>query len=187
MTADARQRAVLSVGCFHRVADALVCTGFMADLTASERAAGTEAVLAAARHREAINQAQGALIAVYGLDPTASLALLMRFSQNYNMKLATSPPASFGLSSRTVTDRPAERTWTNFCSTRVDFGSRVSGRPGPGTLATGGCMSKRDEAPAIGRRFITWGLGGSDNADLLRLRALLTLGGLELHPLTFIE
>ncbi|HEY5846079.1 MAG TPA: PAS and ANTAR domain-containing protein [Microlunatus sp.] len=88
LTADDRQRAVLSVGSFHRVGDGLVCTGFMADLTASERAAGTEAVLAAGRHREAINQAQGALIAVYGLDPTASLALLMRFSQNHNVKLA---------------------------------------------------------------------------------------------------
>ena len=89
LTADERQRTVLSVGCFHSGADGLVCTGFMADLTATERAAGTEAVLAAARHREAINQAQGALIAVYGIDPTASLALLMRFSQNYNIKLAT--------------------------------------------------------------------------------------------------
>ena len=50
------------------VGNRLVCTGFMADLTAAERAAGTQAVQAAAQHRETINQAQGALIAIYAME-----------------------------------------------------------------------------------------------------------------------
>ena len=47
-------------------------------------------------------------------------------------------------------------------------------------------FNKKKRRPQAGASSLK-GQAGSDDANLLRLRALLTLGGLELHPLTFIE
>lgn len=65
--------------------------GFAIDLTAGQQRyslqIGAAAVRAATEHRSAIEQAKGALMLAYGLNPQAAFALLRWHSQRYNTKL----------------------------------------------------------------------------------------------------
>lgn len=60
----------------------------MADLSEVEDVTGRTAVAAAVGPRTAVNQAQRASMAVVGLSPDASLALLLWSSQNHNVTMA---------------------------------------------------------------------------------------------------
>ncbi|MFP5334404.1 MAG: ANTAR domain-containing protein [Actinomycetes bacterium] len=65
--------------------------GYVIDVTETERqladATATEAVRRSKEHAAAIEQAKGALMYVYGLDPDAAFALLRWRSRNDNLKL----------------------------------------------------------------------------------------------------
>lgn len=90
VAATGRSRIVLTVGTSRHLPDGgLVSAGFVADLTEVEDVAGRTAVAAAVGPRTAVNQAQGAIMAVFGLSPDASLALLLWYSQNHNVTMAT--------------------------------------------------------------------------------------------------
>jgi hypothetical protein len=86
---NGRRRTVLTVGSSrtdpgtgHRLG-----MGFIADVTAEAEAVTHEAIVRANRHRAVINQAQGAVMAVYGIGADAAFSLLTWYSQNHNIKL----------------------------------------------------------------------------------------------------
>jgi hypothetical protein len=89
------ERVVLTVGSSRLVGPGLdrpvgsrISTGFMADVTEEHRQSTREAVLAAHEHGATIHQAQGAIMALYGLGESAALSLLRWYSQNHNVKIA---------------------------------------------------------------------------------------------------
>jgi ANTAR domain len=89
------ERVVLTVGSSRlvrpgpdRPLGGRVSTGFMADVTEEHRQSTREAVLAAHEHGATIHQAQGAMMALYGLNENAALSLLRWYSQNHNIKIA---------------------------------------------------------------------------------------------------
>lgn len=63
--------------------------GFTFDVTEQTRLAATEAVRAATRSRAAIEQVKGALMLSYSLEADAAFAVLARYSQRSNLKMAT--------------------------------------------------------------------------------------------------
>jgi hypothetical protein len=84
-----RIRTVLTVGgCVEAGGRGLISSGYMVDLTDAERASSAEAVSSAFATRALINQAQGAVMAVYGLDADAALGLLVWYSNDNNVRLA---------------------------------------------------------------------------------------------------
>ena len=89
--ASGRTRRVLSVGevITGPVGNTPVALrGFTIDLTERLRRDETEAVVASAAHRAAIEQAKGVLMATYALDPDAAMAFLKRWSMDRNIKVA---------------------------------------------------------------------------------------------------
>jgi hypothetical protein len=89
------ERVVLTVGSSRfvppgpgRPVGGRISTGFMADLTEEHRQSTREAVVAAHEHSATIHQAQGAIMALYGLTESAALSLLRWYSQNHNIKIA---------------------------------------------------------------------------------------------------
>ena len=63
--------------------------GFLLDISEPLAQAATEAVQASARNRASIEQVKGALMVTYGLDQDAAFAVLRRFSNHHNIRLAT--------------------------------------------------------------------------------------------------
>jgi hypothetical protein len=95
LDAAGHERVVLTVGSSRllgpgpgRPVGGRVTTGFMADLTEEHRQSTREAVVAAHEHGATIHQAQGAIMAIYGLGDSAALSLLRWYSQNHNVKMA---------------------------------------------------------------------------------------------------
>jgi hypothetical protein len=89
------ERVVLTVGSSRllgpgpdRPQGGRISTGFMADVTEEHRQSTREAVLAAHEHAASIHQAQGAMMALYGLNEAAALSLLRWYSQNHNIKVS---------------------------------------------------------------------------------------------------
>jgi hypothetical protein len=93
--AAGHERVVLTVGSSRlrgpgpgRPVAGQVTTGFIADVTDEHRQSTRDAVLAAHEHSAAIHQAQGAIMALYGLSDSAAISLLRWYSQNHNVKIA---------------------------------------------------------------------------------------------------
>ena len=88
---DGHIRSISFIGDVEKDTDGNPVTlrGLAFDVTEQVRLAATEAVQSATRSRAAIEQVKGALMLSYGLDDAASFAILARYSQASNLKLAT--------------------------------------------------------------------------------------------------
>ncbi|TCC50376.1 ANTAR domain-containing protein [Kribbella pittospori] len=109
--------------------------GFAVDLTEGHRRyslqIGAAAVRAATEHRAAIEQAKGALMLAYGINPEAAFALLRWHSQRHNTKLNQIAESLIAVLQRTDRVVPASRDAMDKLLHDLAAGRHRTGTAGP--------------------------------------------------------